>query len=181
MHLHSTLGERVAERPRSTQVDTAAPMVIITLWQLIIVALAFILPILAASLEAHPDSLFGRAYLSLAPLKHETRPDISASWFVPIEIVWVNWPFVVLAACVKRTFRKHQSNAKAAHAAMMGGLIGFLTPYIWFYATLPIVSLYNSAMIAADAFGISLMIGAPLLWFLSGLLAKFGLELGPNL
>jgi hypothetical protein len=152
VHLRRTPRERVAERPLLIQAETGPPTADITLWQLIIGALAFCLPILDGIVEAYPDSLFGRAYLSLEPLKHETRPDISGFWFVPIEIVWANWPFFVLAACVKHTFRNHRSNVKAAHAAVMGGLIGLLTPYIWFYATLPIASLYNTATVAGDAY-----------------------------
>jgi hypothetical protein len=162
----------------STQVLTDATIAVIGRWRRILVTLAFIFPIVEMIciwlIQTYPDSWFGGAYLSFLALpRQEMRPLKSGDMIVSVLVfpVLFDWPFFVLAARVKRTFRKHWPDAMAAHAAIIGGLIGLSIPYLFFYAELPMDFLGHSGA------GASLFV--PVIWFVGGLLAYSGLRIGP--
>jgi hypothetical protein len=180
-----------AENTRLIYVETDATRAVIRRWQLILVTLAFVFPIVDIIsvwlLEIYPDSTFGGAYLRFFGVpREEVRHPESGYMFSPYSFVLIplifalfvvvfNWPFFVLAARVKRTFLKHWPDAKAAQAAMIGGLTGLLIPYVFFYALLP------SELILHGHHGAGLSLVTPLFWIVGGFLAYFGLRIGPVL
>ena len=132
-------------------------------------------------LGSHPDNTFVGAYLKSVGIPRDwiRPPDggyvFSQLAFVPIMAVEFNWPFLVLAARIKRTVLKYWPDAKAAQAAIVGGLTGLLIPYVFLYVLLPVDVISNRDVIRGA--GATWLV--PVVWFVGGLLAYFGLRIGP--
>ena len=132
-------------------------------------------------LESYPDSTVGGAYLELLDIPRESILPPESGYvflqflFVPGLAVTCNWPFLVFAARVKRTVLKYWPDAKAVQAAIVGGLTGLLIPYVFLYVVLPVDVIANRDVIRGA--GASFLV--PFAWVVGGLLAYFGLRIGP--
>jgi hypothetical protein len=139
------------------------PKSVVRRWQLIIIAVSFVLPVydlIDVQITKFPNRSLGAAFLAVL------------LWCSAFAVVW-NWPFFVLAARVKRTFVKHWPNVQAAHVAVIGGLIGLSIPYVFLYAVV------SDELAAHDGRGPGVSLIGPLVcWAVGGLLAYCGLRIG---
>jgi hypothetical protein len=150
-------------------------------WRRIIVIVAFALPaimvICAALIVAYPGSWFARLWLAEASSVRVSYKEIFSGGQLLGLLVTVllfgislDWPFFVLAARIKRNVLKHWPNARAAQAAIVGGLAGLLIPYTCGYI---------AAVGMAVRFDVGSLLFPLVVWPIAGLLAFIGLRIGP--
>jgi hypothetical protein len=144
---------------RSMPVETP-PKGVIWRWQLIIVTATLILPLFFSVYE----------YWSLKPRCGNCEGLLGRSAFLFGLVLFYFLPFFILAACVKRIFVKHWPNAKAAHAAIIGGLLGLWIGYVFVGS---VIFRFRGA--AEAIFWLFLVF-----WFTGLMLARVGLEIGPK-
>lgn len=156
----------------SNQVETEPPKAVIRLWQLVIVAVALILPIIL--------TIIGDVFSLGAPRTYaDVLTQVAYVFFVTL-----NWPFFVLAARVKRTFLKNSPDAMAAYAAIIGGLFGLSIPFVIFYAYFLVLILYRQTLFGSESidfgYGIFILFSPiPFVWVLAGFFARADLQWGP--
>jgi|HubBroStandDraft_4_1064222.scaffolds.fasta_scaffold315366_1 hypothetical protein len=173
----------------STEADVSLPKAAIWRWRVVLVAFAFIFAMIdfgtVAFVQLYPDGTLGAAYLRLwGRANGEIRPfaDSDLTLYLTLFPIWaavINWPFLVLASRVRRTFLKHWPDVAAARAAMAGGLIGLSILYLFwdgFFAPSVLIPLVQESPDRGES-----LLAVLLLWPASGLFAYVGMRLGPLL
>jgi len=179
----------VSDSP-SAQADMNAPKAAVWRWRILLGALAFVFAgvdfTIVTLVQLYPDSSFATAYLRLwGRAAAEIRPfaDSDITLYLTLAPLWAiefNWPFFVLAARVRRIFLKHWPDVAAGRAALIGGAIGLSIPYIFWDGFLSPSVLIPLVQETSPDRGQGLL-AVLLIWPASGLLAYFGLRIGPVL
>jgi hypothetical protein len=174
----------------SAEADISAPKAAVWRWRVILLALAFLFAgvdfAVVALVQLYPESPIGAAYLRLwGRAATEIRPFADSDLtlyltLVPLWAVEFNWPFLVLAARVRRIFLKHWPDAAAGRAALIGGTIGLSIVYVFWDGFLSPSMLIPLVQETSPDRGQGLL-AVLLIWPASGLLAYFGLRIGPVL
>ena len=179
----------VSDSP-SAQADMSALRAAVWRWRVILVALAFLFAganfAIVTVVQLYPESPISAAYLRLwGRAAAEIRPfaDSDLTLYMTLVLLWAvefNWPFFVLAARVRRIFLRHWPDAAAGRAALIGGTIGLSIPYIFWDGFLSPSLLIPLVQETSPDRGQGLL-AVLLIWPASGLLAYFGLRIGPVL
>jgi len=174
----------------SAQADISAPKAAVWRWRVFLVALAFLFAAadfaIVAFVQLYPESTIGATYLRLwGRAASEIRPfaDSDLTLYLTLVALWAlefNWPFFVLAARTRRIFLRHWPDVAAGRAALIGGTIGLSIAYVFWDGFLSPSVLIPLVQETSPDRGESLL-AVLLIWPASGLLAYFGLRIGPVL
>jgi hypothetical protein len=167
----------------SNRVETEPPEAVTGRWQLIIVAVAFVFPMIVLFIGGVLSAFFSggapQILLSDGPMPRPSpiqRPSIFVAFCMALlSCAFLDWPFFVLAYRVEPTFRKYWPDAKAAHAAITGGLIGISIPFVFSYAFVGVISAQS-----ADGGVEGIVLVMPIVWLFAGWFASVGLQAGPR-